>query len=264
MFEDRIYLDLCRRMVERGYYDHARSLMLTCTQCREGEEDLMLPKGFLVYCSDFENSILDPYIEDDVRWTQRNGSLDYQLEEMLKTLDGANIIDSERLSYPVVFNALKDARDEFNSINTCNYRRFSYILPHLLPCDFTCSELTGIKAGSKTKSALAVAILGIKNGTDIITYLSKTTVFGSTGTGKVTRMQLDADHKFSYDEFYLLQDKDIDGDDPLKDAVTNDMLLDSKSRVVGVCRRFETPISSPSLKLVRRSVINPQELELKR
>lgn len=258
MIYDTIFRDLCRRMVQRGYYDYARALCREGRQTREGEEDLALPKGLLVYCRDFEHSQLNNCIEDDISWLTMTGTLDEHLEEMLKTLDGANIVDGERISYPVVFDCLGKAREAFNAARGTSYGRFSHVVPLLIPPNFTYNEGGQIKMGSKSKTALAIALLGKKD--EAVSYLSKTTVFNSTGTGKVTRMQLREDGTFGYDEFYLFRDSEMDARDPLREAVTRDAYFDDG--VIGLMQSFGAETQDPSSvpRRLKQHLVTPAEL----
>jgi hypothetical protein len=248
-------------MVREGYLDYARALVREGRQTPSSEEDLKLPKGFLVTCSGFSDSPLNLYAEDDVHWTEMTQPLSEHLREMLRTLDGANIIDGERISSPVVFDAAqRDARLYFNRVNSSGHPRFSRLLPFFLPQNFTYQTEGEIKAGSKTKNALAVAIVGRQNSNPVSTYLSKTTVYNSTGTGKVTGMSLGHDGVYHYDEFFLIRSDELS--DPEREAVGKDMYIDRQNGrgIVAVHQSFETPVVNPSLQRTARRIVAPAEL----
>jgi hypothetical protein len=147
----------------------------------------------------------------------------------------------------------------FNRVNGTHYEVFDEIAGLLLPYNFTYPMGGEVLRGSKTMTALSIAILGKKHSKPIETYLSKTTVYGTkTGTGLVTRMHVNKEGLYTLGTFHLAGLEELP--DYLKGKIGSDSYIDDKKKVVAVQKYFETPILKPSIRRTEGRIIKPNEI----
>jgi hypothetical protein len=131
-YRDLIYSTLCKRMVDEGYFRHSEKLDASGIT-PEVHEDGKLPKGFFIYCEDFERSPLYKVRQKNYSWLELEKRWVSQIDNMLKTLDGANIFDKERVSTSIVFNGdMPKSLNIFNKANGTSYEVFDDAVQPLL------------------------------------------------------------------------------------------------------------------------------------
>ncbi len=255
---DGLFKSFARFMVEENYYGLAQNLKENELK-KAGVEDGRQLGVFLIHCRDIGSSGIENFIEDEINLKETSSEYDLRnhILELSRTHDGAVIYDKKQVSNYVVLDGLqKAAKEAFNKRYDADFKYFSELLPFFMPKTFSHHSEGIIKAGSKTKTALATSL--VLN--DVIVYLLKYTVFGSTGTGKFIRMRNEK-NCFYYDEFFLYKEDDLNHEDALKNTIKNEHYFDLEKRVVGMHQHYEADTSRiPELNLVERKLIRPEEI----
>lgn len=257
---------LCRINVEYNYARYVAALARKGKRAfQEGEEDHGLIGAFLVTADEAEDPRFIDRVEDEPRFLpyssepekevdpSRGGSLfpakgiqalEETLVENSKHYDGAVIVDGQKISNYLVFDSIiRQARLTFNCVYRQDVPYFSRIIPHFVPTTFSKSSGGAAQMGAKSKNALSAALVF----PFAESYLLKVTAFGTTGTGKVIRMNVHQKRAcFQYDEFFLYHSEALGrlNERPNRAPLAQEY-FDPPNGVVGISRRYESNLNAP-------------------